>query len=125
MQDLVETECQKWAGRGININYEIRENRNGYKAGALKEGMKKSYVDQCDYVVIFDADFQPEPDFLYRSVPFLIHNPKLALVQSRWKFGQSILTFYFIYNITLQIRNKDRLAIELEVFAQQKIQDIK
>lgn len=83
----METECQRWVSRGINIKYEIRDNRDGYKAGALKEGMKKSYVDQCDYVAIFDADFQPEPNFLVRTIPFLLHNPQLALIQARWEFG--------------------------------------
>ncbi|KAL4311381.1 hypothetical protein GQ457_01G015860 [Hibiscus cannabinus] len=86
IKDLVELECQRWASKGINIKYEIRDNRNGYKAGALKEGMKHSYVKHCDYVVIFDADFQPEPHFLWRTIPFLLHNPELALVQARWKF---------------------------------------
>jgi beta-mannan synthase len=86
-QALVELECQRWASKGINIKYEIRDNRNGYKAGALREGMKHSYVKMCDYVAIFDADFQPEPDFLWRSIPFLVHNPEIALVQARWKFG--------------------------------------
>lgn len=86
IKDLVEMECQKWASKGINIKYEIRGNRNGYKAGALKEGMKHSYVRECDYVVIFDADFQPDRDFLSRTIPFLVHNPELALVQARWKF---------------------------------------
>ncbi|GKV34269.1 hypothetical protein SLEP1_g42653 [Rubroshorea leprosula] len=83
---LVEAECQRWASKGVNVKYEVRDNRKGYKAGALKEGMKHYYVKQCDYVVIFDADFQPEPDFLWRTVPFLIHNPEIALVQARWKF---------------------------------------
>nr|GMC87229.1 glucomannan 4-beta-mannosyltransferase 9-like [Ipomoea batatas] len=86
IKNLVETECQKWASHGVDIKYEIRDNRNGYKAGALKEGMKRYYVKQCDYVVIFDADFQPETDFLERTIPFLVHNPKIALVQARWKF---------------------------------------
>ncbi|KAJ4908851.1 Glucomannan 4-beta-mannosyltransferase 9 [Raphanus sativus] len=89
IKDLVEKECSRWARKGVNIKYEIRDNRNGYKAGALKEGMKKSYVKSCDYVAIFDADFQPEPDYLWRTVPFLLHNPKLALVQARWKFVNS------------------------------------
>jgi beta-mannan synthase len=40
-------------------------------------------------VAIFDADFQPEPEFLWRTVPFLVHNQELALVQARWKFGKS------------------------------------
>lgn len=92
-QDLVEMECQRWASKGINIKYEIRGNRHGYKAGALKEGMKHSYVKQCDYVAIFDADFQPEPDFLWRTIPFLVHNPEIGLVQARWKFGN--FTFFF------------------------------
>ncbi|KAE9465380.1 hypothetical protein C3L33_02712, partial [Rhododendron williamsianum] len=81
-----EKECRRWANKGINIKYEIRDNRNGYKAGALQDGMKQSYVKYCDYVVIFDADFQPEADFLWRTIPFLVHNPELALVQTRWKF---------------------------------------
>ncbi|XP_048498948.1 glucomannan 4-beta-mannosyltransferase 9 isoform X2 [Beta vulgaris subsp. vulgaris] len=85
-KNLVEMECHRWASKGINIKYEIRDNRNGYKAGALKEGMKHSYVKECDFVAIFDADFQPEPDFLWRTIPFLVHNPQIALVQARWKF---------------------------------------
>ncbi|THU45724.1 hypothetical protein C4D60_Mb02t21010 [Musa balbisiana] len=88
-KDLVEMECNRWASKGVHIKYERRDNRSGYKAGALRDGMKRGYVEHCDYVVIFDADFQPEPDFLWRTVPFLIHNPDLALVQARWKFVNS------------------------------------
>lgn len=86
IRGLVGKECERWASKGVNINYETRDNRNGYKAGALKEGLKQSYVKHCDYVAIFDADFQPEPDFLWRSIPFLVHNPQIGLVQARWKF---------------------------------------
>ncbi|KAL6574937.1 Glucomannan 4-beta-mannosyltransferase 9 [Orobanche minor] len=89
IKNMVEMECQRWASKGINIKYEIRDNRNGYKSGALKEGLKHPYVKQCDYVAIFDADFQPEPDFLWQTIPFLVHNPQLALVQARWKFGNA------------------------------------
>lgn len=93
---MVEVECQRWASKGINIKYEIRDNRNGYKAGALKEGMKHSYVRDCDYVAIFDADFQPEPDFLWRTIPFLVNNPDVGLVQARWKFGNTLSLFFSI-----------------------------
>ncbi|KAJ6845311.1 glucomannan 4-beta-mannosyltransferase 9-like [Iris pallida] len=86
IKDLVEVECQRWASKGINIKYEIRDNRNGYKAGALKEGMKHSYVRHCDYVCIFDADFQPDSDFLWKTIPYLLHNPDVGLVQARWTF---------------------------------------
>lgn len=89
IKEMVRMECQKWASKGINIKYEIRDNRNGYKAGALKEGMRHGYVKECDYVAIFDADFQPDPEFLWRTVPFLMYNPEIALVQARWKFVNS------------------------------------
>jgi beta-mannan synthase len=86
----VKEECEKWSMKGINIKYETRKDRAGYKAGNLREGMKHDYVHNCEYIAILDADFQPEPDFLQRTVPFLVHNPKLALVQARWKFSMSI-----------------------------------
>ncbi|KAI5395851.1 Glucomannan 4-beta-mannosyltransferase 9, variant 3 [Lathyrus oleraceus] len=86
IKELVQLECRRWGSKGVNIKYEVRDNRNGYKAGALKEGMKHSYVKQCDYVAIFDADFQPQPDFLWRTIPFLVNNSDIALVQARWKF---------------------------------------
>ncbi|XP_019709887.3 probable glucomannan 4-beta-mannosyltransferase 3 isoform X2 [Elaeis guineensis] len=88
-EDLVELECKFWASKGMNIYYEVRGNRKGYKAGALKEGMEHSYVQQCDFVAIFDSDFQPESDFLMRAIPFLVYNPKIALVQARWDFVNS------------------------------------
>ncbi|KAI4322366.1 hypothetical protein L6164_022069 [Bauhinia variegata] len=86
IKQMVEVECQRWASKGLNIRYQIRETRGGYKAGALKEGLKHDYVKHCDYVAIFDADFRPEPDFLRRAIPFLEGNPDIALVQARWRF---------------------------------------
>uniref|UniRef100_A0A0E0GMX2 glucomannan 4-beta-mannosyltransferase n=1 Tax=Oryza nivara TaxID=4536 RepID=A0A0E0GMX2_ORYNI len=65
------------------IKYATRSGRKGFKAGALKKGMEWDYAKQCEYVAIFDADFQPEPDFLLRTVPFLMHNQNVALVQAR------------------------------------------
>ncbi|KAG0492614.1 hypothetical protein HPP92_005692 [Vanilla planifolia] len=85
-KNLVQMECEKWCKKGMNIQYISRENRKGYKAGALREAMEIDYVKTCDYVAIFDADHQPPSDFLMQSIPFLVHNPELALVQARWKF---------------------------------------
>ncbi|KAL5212983.1 hypothetical protein ABZP36_023830 [Zizania latifolia] len=86
IKEMVRMECERWAHKGVNITYQIRENRKGYKAGALKEGMKHGYVRECEYVAIFDADFQPDPDFLRRTIPYLVHNSDIALVQARWRF---------------------------------------
>lgn len=92
LQELVKGECERWAAEGINVKYETRKDRAGYKAGNLKEGMRHAYVRACEFVAMFDADFQPAPDFLVKTVPFLVHNPSLALVQTRWKFGESYLS---------------------------------
>ncbi|XP_073157501.1 glucomannan 4-beta-mannosyltransferase 9-like isoform X2 [Henckelia pumila] len=85
-KDIIEKECTRWENEGINITYQARDTREGYKAGALKMGMEQDYVKQCEYVALFDVDFQPEPDFLRRTIPFLVHNPELGLVQTRWRF---------------------------------------
>ncbi|KAI3724079.1 hypothetical protein L2E82_35844 [Cichorium intybus] len=89
VKEMVEVECKKWASKGTNIHYQVRDNRKGYKAGALKEGLKHSYANECEYVAIFDADFQPEPDFLRKTIPFLHHNSQIGLVQARWQFVNS------------------------------------
>ncbi|XP_074566375.1 glucomannan 4-beta-mannosyltransferase 1-like [Curcuma longa] len=86
VKGMVEIECRHWASKGINIHYEVRNNRKGYKAGALKLGMEHSYAKECEFVAIFDSDFQPEANFLKKTIPFLVHNPRIALVQARWQF---------------------------------------
>src|SRR5690606_34581341 len=53
--------------KGLDIVHIIRNNRNGFKAGALKEGLA---ICKGDYIAIFDADFLPKPDWLKRTVPF-------------------------------------------------------
>jgi len=116
MQELVQKECRRWRSKGVNIKYEIRDNRKGYKAGALKEGMKHSYVKQCDYVAIFDADFQPEPDFLWRTIPFLVNNSEIGLVQARWKFGNfSFLSIFYLYFKMYHIRCTQNIFLFLIV----------
>lgn len=67
--------------QGIHIQHIRRESRKGYKAGALAYGL--SLVD-CEFAVIFDADFTPQPDFLQRTIPHLVANPHLGMVQTRW-----------------------------------------
>lgn len=89
MQELVAYECIKWKERGVNVKYETRNNRNGYKAGALHEGLNKHYANDCEFVAIFDADFQPDADFLLKTIPYLLENPELGLVQAKWKFSKT------------------------------------
>jgi cellulose synthase/poly-beta-1,6-N-acetylglucosamine synthase-like glycosyltransferase len=67
--------------QGINISHICRPHRQGFKAGALANALPTA---TGDYIAIFDADFQPQPDFLRQTVPHFITNPKLGLVQTRW-----------------------------------------
>ena len=68
-QMLIKAEVTKWSQRGVNIIYRHRLNRTGYKAGNLKSAMSCDYVRDYEFVAIFDADFQPNPDFLKLTVP--------------------------------------------------------
>ncbi|XP_004507535.1 probable xyloglucan glycosyltransferase 5 [Cicer arietinum] len=86
IQWLIKGEVSKWNQRGVNIIYRHRKFRTGYKAGNLKSAMNCDYVKDYEFVAIFDADFQPCPDFLKQTVPHFKGNPELALVQARWTF---------------------------------------
>jgi cellulose synthase/poly-beta-1,6-N-acetylglucosamine synthase-like glycosyltransferase len=67
---------------GINVQYLHREDRIGFKAGALKAGLERS-TDEL--VAIFDADFVIPPDFLVKTVPHF-QDDLVGMVQSRWGY---------------------------------------
>ncbi|XVF39760.1 hypothetical protein PTKIN_Ptkin01aG0058300 [Pterospermum kingtungense] len=85
-QLLIKEEVHKWQREGADIVYRHRVIRDGYKAGNLKSAMSCSYVKDYEFVAIFDADFQPTPDFLKRTVPHFKDNEDVGLVQARWSF---------------------------------------
>ncbi len=66
--------------KGINIEHIRRTNRQGFKAGALKEGLKTA---KGEFIAIFDADFLPKKDWLYQTVPYF-KDDKIGVVQTRW-----------------------------------------
>ncbi|XP_039136613.1 xyloglucan glycosyltransferase 4-like [Dioscorea cayenensis subsp. rotundata] len=86
IQLLVQREVSMWRQKGVNIIYKHRYHRTGYKAGNLNSAMSYDYVKNYKFVAIFDADFQPNPDFLKLTVPHFKGNPELGLVQVRWSF---------------------------------------
>jgi len=69
-----------WAQRGVDIQFLYREDRTGFKAGALEAGLSKA---NGQFIAIFDADFVPPPGFLKRTIHHFI-NPKVGMVQARW-----------------------------------------
>jgi cellulose synthase/poly-beta-1,6-N-acetylglucosamine synthase-like glycosyltransferase len=71
----------KMQKEGFDIKHVRRTNRQGFKAGALKEGLA---VAKGEYVAIFDADFVPRPDFLKKTLKFF-SDDKVGMVQTRWE----------------------------------------
>lgn len=69
IQQLIRAEVTKWSQKNVNIIYRHRLVRTGYKAGNLKSAMSCDYVEAYEFVAIFDADFQPNSDFLRLTVP--------------------------------------------------------
>ncbi|WP_298766323.1 cellulose synthase family protein [uncultured Polaribacter sp.] len=81
--ESVETtaiEIKKIQEKGIDISHIRRTNRQGFKAGALKEGLK---IAKGEFIAIFDADFLPQKDWLQKTVPYF-KNDKIGVVQTRW-----------------------------------------
>ena len=72
-------ECLK-AYPEVDFKYIHRENRVGFKAGALKEGLEKA---KGELIAIFDADFIPDHDFLLKTVGHF-REENVGMVQSRW-----------------------------------------
>ncbi len=78
---IAQLAVQRWAMRGFDIAYLHRSDRTGFKAGALDAGLR---VAKGQFIAIFDADFVPTSDFLFRTVPYFTVNDRLAVVQARW-----------------------------------------
>ncbi|HSL43055.1 MAG TPA: cellulose synthase family protein [Anaerolineales bacterium] len=81
--DTVDLLCRlidDYKRRGVDIELIHRVDRQGYKAGALQNGLQTA---TGELIAIFDADFVPKPDWLKRTVPSF-QNPQLGCLQTRW-----------------------------------------
>jgi len=100
---IVTRRVDFWRQRGVDIVLIHRADRAGYKAGALKNGLR---LARGEFIAIFDADFLPHPDFLVRLLPSFGAGPqdigpedigpkKIGMVQARWghlNADESLLT---------------------------------
>jgi cellulose synthase/poly-beta-1,6-N-acetylglucosamine synthase-like glycosyltransferase len=78
--DVASAAVERYAAMGYNISYHHRTNREGFKAGALDAGLKKT---GNEFIAIFDADFTPHPDWLQRVIHHFA-DPEIGMVQTRW-----------------------------------------
>jgi len=81
--DTVKTTAahvKKLKATGLDIKHICREDRVGFKAGALKEGLVSA---KGEFIAIFDADFLPEPNWLECTIPYF-KDSEIGVVQTRW-----------------------------------------
>jgi len=80
--DIAGKVVQHYQKNGFDIKHVRRNSRVGFKAGALKEGLKTA---RGEFIAIFDADFIPSKDFLKRTLPYFYSDKETGLVQTRWE----------------------------------------
>ena len=78
--DIARNCVEKFREKGFDITFLHRDNRKGYKAGALEEGMT---VAKGEFIAIFDADFLPPENFLKNTIHYFTDG-EVGIVQTRW-----------------------------------------
>ncbi len=78
--DITARVVDKLQQQGFDIQHMMRLDRSGYKAGALKEGLKTA---KGEFIAIFDADFLPQPNWLLQTIGHF-QDPEIGVVQTRW-----------------------------------------
>ncbi|HEV2134929.1 MAG TPA: cellulose synthase family protein [Terracidiphilus sp.] len=90
-QEVASGIVARYAALGHDISYIHRTNRQGFKAGALANGLT---IAKGEFIAIFDADFVPPSDWLMRVIHHFAE-PEIGMVQTRWTHlnrGYSMLT---------------------------------
>jgi cellulose synthase/poly-beta-1,6-N-acetylglucosamine synthase-like glycosyltransferase len=64
---IAKDAVERMRAAGHNVVYLHRDNREGYKAGALAEGLK---IATGEFVMIFDADFIPPHEILLKTIHY-------------------------------------------------------
>ena len=79
-REIAEREATILRSQGLDVEYLHRDNRDGFKAGALAAGLERA---KGDFIFILDADFVPAPDTLKRTIHHFTDS-RLGMVQMRW-----------------------------------------
>lgn len=78
---LAQARAEFYRRQGLDIEVIHRQDRSGFKAGALQGGLERA---KGEFIAIFDADFVPAADFLRRTIPHFAGQPGIGFLQSRW-----------------------------------------
>jgi cellulose synthase/poly-beta-1,6-N-acetylglucosamine synthase-like glycosyltransferase len=80
--ELTRELVAEYQARGVSIAHLHRQDRRGYKSGALANGLRHA---RGELIAIFDADFVIPADFLRQIVPHFA-DPSVGIVQTRWSY---------------------------------------
>ncbi len=80
-RELCTAEVAALRARGFCAEHDHRDDRDGFKAGALAAGLTRA---RGELVLVLDADFVPPADFLRRAVGCFT-DPRVGMVQARWE----------------------------------------
>ena len=78
---LAEARAAQHRKEGADVRVLHRTDRAGFKAGALAWGLAQT---DAEFLAVFDADFQPRPDWLRRIIPAMLARPDVGMGQTRW-----------------------------------------
>jgi len=96
--EIIARKVKEIKALGIDIQHIRREDRKGFKAGALAYGMK---ICKGEFITIFDADFVPPKDFLQKTIPHFAES-NVGVVQTRWQHlneNYSLLTQFQAFGL--------------------------
>ncbi len=79
-REIARRTVERMRQAGHDVVYIHREDRKGYKAGALEHGQNTA---KGEYICIFDADFIPPRDILHQTIHYFT-DPSVGMVQARW-----------------------------------------
>ncbi|GBD96207.1 MAG TPA: glycosyltransferase [Nitrospirae bacterium] len=80
---VVALECVKeLKEKGFDVQYIHRVNREGFKGGALSNGLKSA---KGEFISVFDADFVPQRDILQKTIHYF-SDSSVGMVQTRWTY---------------------------------------
>jgi cellulose synthase/poly-beta-1,6-N-acetylglucosamine synthase-like glycosyltransferase len=79
-QGICRKKVDELRKQGLTVDYIHRDDRTGFKAGALENGLRSA---TGEYALVFDADFLPTPSMLRKMIHFF-SDPKVGMVQARW-----------------------------------------
>ena len=80
---IIEEEAQRYREKGFNVEVRHRTDRTGFKAGALNEALNQT---KEEFIVIFDSDFLPRPDYLERAAAYITADKNIGVVQFKWSY---------------------------------------